>query len=264
VSKALGGTAVALLVTTRTLSNVIRQMVSPLQLALWPELTRLDAVGAEPALRVGHRLLAIGSVALSAAVGGALWFEGVSVIAVWTHGKLAADVWLLRTFLLATMLQATWLPSSLFLMASNRHRRLALSNCTSAALTLIAIPLLIPACGLLAVPLAAVIGDGLACCHFVIKDACLTLKEEYPRFAVRLWSGVAATSCAAWGAGYLAHALAVGPAPLRWLQVGTLTMLAAAITAWSTALQKDDRAHLASFGKSRRSALQPAAAELSA
>jgi O-antigen/teichoic acid export membrane protein len=264
VSKALGGTAVALLVTTRTLSNVIRQMVSPLQLALWPELTRLDAVGAEPALRVGHRLLAIGSVALSAAVGGALWFEGVSVIAVWTHGKLAADVWLLRTFLLATMLQATWLPSSLFLMASNRHRRLALSNCTSAALTLTAIPLLIPACGLLAVPLAAIIGDGLACCHFVIKDACLTLKEEYPRFAVRLWSGVAATSCAAWGAGYLGHALAVGPAPLRWLQVGTLTTLAAVITAWSTALQKDDRAHLASFGKSRRSALQPAAAELSA
>lgn len=264
VSKVLGGASVALLVTTRTLSNAVRQMVSPLQLALWPELTRLDAVGAEPALRVGHRLLAIGSVAVSAAVGGALWFEGASVIAVWTHGKLGADVWLLRLFLLATVLQATWLPSSLFLMASNRHRRLALSYCTSAVLTLVAILLLIRPYRLLAVPLGALIGDALACCHFVIKDACLTLKEDYARFAVRLWSGVAATSCAAWGAGYLGHFLAVGPAPLRWLQVGTLTTLAAALTAWGFALHKDDRSHLASFGKSRSGALRPANAELPA
>jgi O-antigen/teichoic acid export membrane protein len=264
VSKALGGTAVALLVTTRTLSNVIRQMVSPLQLALWPELTRLDAVGADSALRVGHRLLAIGSVALSAAVGGALWFEGASVIAVWTHGKLTPDVWLLRVFLLATLLQATWLPSSLFLMASNRHRRLALSNCASAVITLAAIPLLIPPCGLLAAPLGTLIGDALACCHFVIKDACFALKEEYARFALRLWSGVAATSCAAWGAGYVGHALAVGPAPLRWLQVGTLTALAAGLAAWGFALQKSDRSHLANFGKSRLSALRPANAEVPA
>jgi O-antigen/teichoic acid export membrane protein len=264
VSKALGGTAVALLVTTRTLSNVIRQIVSPLQLALWPELTRLDAVGAQPALRFGHRLLAIGSVALSAAVGGALWFEGASVIAVWTHGKLGADVWLLRIFLLATVLQSTWLPSSLFLMASNRHRRLALCNFTSAILTLMVISLLIRPCGLLAAPLGALMGDALACCHFVVKDACFILKEEYARFAMRLWSGVAAVSCAAWCAGYLGHYLAFGPVPLRWLQVGTLTTLAAAITAWGCALQKDDRSHLTSFSKSRWSALRTASAEVPA
>jgi O-antigen/teichoic acid export membrane protein len=263
VFKALGASG-PLMVTTRTLSNVIRQMVSPLQLALWPELTRLDAPGAEESLRVGHRLLAVGSVTLAAAVGGALWFEGASVISVWTHGKLAAEVWLLRTFLLATVLQATWLPSSLFLMASNRHRRLAIFNCAAAVLTLVAIPLLIQPCGLLAAPLGALIGDGLACCHFVIKDTCLTLKEEYPRFAVRLWSGVAATCCAAWGAGYLGHSLAIGPAPLRWLQVGTLTTLTAALTAWGFALQKDDRSHLANFGKSRWSALRPASADLPA
>src|ERR1035438_9322814 len=123
VSKALGGTAVALLVTTRTLANVVRQMVAPVQAALWPELTRLDAVGAEAVLRRGHRLLVIGSVTLSAAFAGALWFEGASVMAAWTLGKLAVDVWLLRIFLLAVVLQATWLPSSLFMMASNRDRK---------------------------------------------------------------------------------------------------------------------------------------------
>jgi O-antigen/teichoic acid export membrane protein len=264
VSRALGGTAVALMVTTRTLANIVKQMAVPVQVALWPELTRLDAIGAEAVLRLGHRLLIIGSVTLSAAFAGALWFEGASVMAVWTGGKLAADVWLLRIFLLAVVLQSAWYPSALFMMASNRHRRLANSYFISAILTLVATALLIRPCGLLAVPLGALIGESLACYHFVIKDACSVLKEEYARFVVPLWSAVVAISCAAWGAGYLGHSVAVGPAPLRWLQVGVMTTLAAAVTAWGFALRKDDRSRLASWGKSRWSALRPAGAELPA
>jgi O-antigen/teichoic acid export membrane protein len=264
VSKEFGGTAVALLVTTRTLANVVRQMVTPIQNALWPELTRLDAVGAESALRLGHRLLVIGSVALSAAFAGALWFEGASVMAVWTRGKLVADVWLLRVFLLAIVLQATWLPSSLFMMASNRHRSLAHSYFISAVVTLASIVLLIRPCGLFAVPLGALIGEALVCYHFFIKAACGVLKEEYARFAARLWSGVAVISCAAFGAGYLGHSVAIGPAPLRWLEVGALTTLAATVAAWGLALRKDDRSRLANWGKSRWSGLRPADAELPA
>jgi O-antigen/teichoic acid export membrane protein len=264
VSKALGGAAVALLVTTRTLSYIIKQVVGPVQNALWPELTRLDAVGAESALRLGHRLLIIGSVGLAAAFAGALWFEGASVMAVWTRGKLTADVWLLRFFLVAIVLQAPWLTSSLFMMASNRHRRLAHSYFISAVLALAAIALLIRPCGLLAAPLGVMIGEALACYHFVIKDACDLLKEEYARFAARLWWGVAAISGAAWSAGYLGHSLAVGPAPLRWLEVGAFTTVAAALAAWGLALRKDDRSRLAAWGRTRWSALWPAGAELGA
>jgi O-antigen/teichoic acid export membrane protein len=262
VSRALGGVAVALLVTTRTLSYIIRQVIGSVQVALWPELTRLDAVGAESALRLGHRLLIIGSVALAAAFAAALWFEGASVMAVWTRGKLAADPWLLRFFLLASLLQAPWLTSALFVTANNRHRRLAHSYFVSALLMLAAMVLLIRPYGLLAAPLGLLIGEGLACYHFVIKDTCRALKEEYAPFAVRLWSGVAAISGAAWGAGYLGHSFAVGPAPLRWLQVGALTLLAAALSAWGLALRKDDRSRLAGWGKSRWSAVRPAGAEL--
>ena len=264
LSKALGGTAVALLVTTRTLANVVKQLVAPVQIALWPELTRLDALGAEAVLRRGHRLLVLGSVTLSAAFAGALWFEGASVMAVWTRGKLVADVWLLRAFLLAIVLQATWLPSSLFTMAINRHRRLAHSYFISAIVALAAIVLLIHPCGLIAAPLGGIVGEALVCYHFVIKDACLTLKEEYAPFAARLWLGVAAVSCAAWGAGYLGHSIPVGPAPLRWLQVGALTTLAAALAAWSVALRKDDRSRIVSWAKSHWSSLRPAVAERSA
>ena len=264
VSRTLGGTAVALLVTTRTLANVVKQLVAAVQVALRPELTRLDAVGADRALRLGHRLLVIGSVALSAAFASALWFEGASVMALWTNGKLVADVWLLRFFLVAILLQSPWFASSLFLMASNRHRRLAQSYLISAVLTLAAMALLIRPCGLLAVPLGTLLGEALACYHFVIKDACGVLKEEYARFGTRLWSGVAAISCTAWGTGYLVHSVAVGPAPLRWLQVGALTTLAAVLAAWGLALRSDDRSRIVTWGKSRWSALRPAGGELPA
>ncbi len=264
VSHAFGGAAVALLVTTRTMANAVKQTVEPVQLALWPELTRLDALGAEPALRLAHRLLVIASVAPSAAFAGALWFEGASVMAVWTRGKLAPDLWLLRIFLLAVVLQAIWVPSALFMKASNRHRRLAHSYFFSAVLTLAAMALLVRPCGLLAAPLGVLIGEALACYHFVVKDACRVLKEEYVPFAARLWPGVAAISCAAWGAGYLGHSVASGPAPLRWLEVGALTTVAAALAAWGLALGKDDRSRLAIWGKSRWLALRSASADVPA
>jgi len=264
VSMAAGGTGVALLVTTRTLASVVKQMVAPVQTALWPELTRLDAVGVEATLRLAHRLLVMGSFALSAAFAGALWFEGASVMTAWTRGKLPVDVWLLRFFLLAVVLQSPWFAGSLFMMASSRHRRLARSCFISAVLALAAIALLIRPCGLLAVPLGSLIGEGMACYHFVIKDACSVLKEEYAPFAARLWSGVAAICCAAWAAGYLGHSVAVGPAPLQWLEVGAMTTAAAALAAWSLAIRKDERCRLVRWGKSRWLALGPIGAEVSA
>ena len=108
------------------------------------------------------------------------------------------------------------------------------------------------------------IGEALACYHFVINGACRILKEEYARFAARLWSGVAANRCAAWGAGYVGHSVAAGPAPLRWLEVGALTTLAATLAAWGLALRKDDRSRLTSWGKSGWLGLRDAGAEIPA
>jgi len=262
VSRRLGGAAVALLITTRTLANAVRQMVAPVQVALWPELTRLDAVGAEASLRIGHRLLMTTSVALSAAFAATLWFEGAGIIAVWTGSKLKPDIWLLRCFLSAIVLQAPWLASSAFLIASNRHRRLAQSYLGSAIIALCAIAILLRSYGLIAVPLGILIGEGLACYHFVIKDACLAFKEDYVRFAVRLWFGVGTTSIAAWCGGYIGHSFAIGPAPVRWIEVGALTTMAAALTTWCLALRKDDRSRLTGWGKAHWSAFQLAGAQL--
>lgn len=251
VSRALGGGVVALLVTTRTLGNVIRTLIGTLNVALWPELTRLDATGSAVSLRLNHRLLAFSSTALCASFAGALWFEGGEVISIWTQGRLTPDIWLLRLFLLALVLQAPWLASSVFTAASNRHGKLSCSYAVSAVLTLAATAILLRPCGVLAVPLGAILGEALACYHFVPKDTCAVLDEDYRRFAVQLWIGVAAMLCAAWGAAWVGHSIAVGPAPVRWLEVGALTTLAASISGWYISLRRDDRTLLVRWGISQ-------------
>jgi O-antigen/teichoic acid export membrane protein len=256
VSREIGGTAVALLVTSRTLANFVLQAIKVFQLALWPELTRLGALGDDAALQFGHRLFAVSAVTICTAFCGALWFEGSSVVTVWTDGKLTPDPWLLRFLLLALVLQMPWMSSSLFTTANNRHRRLAYSQAISAILTLTTIALLLRHLGLVAVPLGAIAGEGIACYHFVIKDACNVLTEDYPRFALRIWAGVAIISFSAWSVGYLGHTIAMGPAPLQWLEVGALTSGASGLAAWSFALRKHERSQLALWAHVRLAAFQ--------
>jgi O-antigen/teichoic acid export membrane protein len=253
VSRVLGGAAVALLVTTRTLANVIRTVVMMLNNTLWPELTHLDAIGASETLRLTHRLTAVCFTMLSAAFAAALWFEGPEVTTVWTRGTLVLDVWLLRLFLLVLVLQAPWLASSLFTISSSRHGNLAYCYLGSAVLPLVASAVLIRPIGLLAVPFGTLLGEAIACYHFVVKDTCRVLNEDYPRYAVRLWAGVIAMLLGPWGAGWLGHYFAFGPAPLRWLEVGSMTTLAALLCAWGVALPKNDRVRLLHWLRSKSS-----------
>ena len=161
-------------------------------------------------------------------------------------------MWLLRLFLIALVLQSPWLASSLFTAASNRHRNLSYSYAGTAVLSVAAMAGLIPVCGLLAVPIGMILGDAIACYHFVIKDTCNILDEGYARFAARLWLGgplrrlVLPGASVTWGISSPSARV-----PFRWLQVGALTTLAAALTSWQLGLRKDDRSRVASWGRSR-------------
>ncbi len=241
VSAVMGGGAVAALVTTRTLTSVIRQMTGMLASAAWPELTRLHAAGASYILQAAHRLLTTVMTVVSAAFAGTLWFEGSEVIAVWTRGKIEPDPWLLRLFLLSLVLQAPWLASSIFTIACNRHRRLAVACCASAVVSVITAAILLKHMGLAAVPAGVLIGEGLACYHFVVQDTCCVLHCSYSAFARRMFLATAAIFGAAYCAGWCAHSFAIGPAPLRWVESGMLTTAVCGLVAWGTSVAHADR-----------------------
>src|SRR5262249_57549463 len=118
----LGGVAVAVFVTSRTLTSVMRQAVFTFNNALWPHLTAMEATGDYRRLRLIHRLLVMGSSALAIAFAAALWHVGVDVLSLWTGGKLVADEVLLRLLLVQLVLQAPWVASSVLPLAFNLPR----------------------------------------------------------------------------------------------------------------------------------------------
>ena len=246
VASALGGVTVAIFVTSRTLANLIRQVVGSLNVALWPDLTGMEARREQAQLRSVHRLLMVGSTTLCIAVAAALWYEGGEIIAVWTRGKLEPDRTLLRLLLVQLVLQSPWLASSVFTAAANRHERLSWSYLISAVLGLGTAALLVGWMGTWAVPVGLIVGEALACYHFVVKDTCRMVGESYGPFAGRLWVGVASVATMALMAGWGAHETIPGHFLVRWMAVGASTSAVSLAVAWGFWLTGEDRTVLLS------------------
>jgi len=246
VSSVLGGMAVAVFVISRTLANLIRQVVGAMNSALWPDLTIMESSGALERLRRIHKLLVAGSSTLCIAIAAALWYEGAEIISAWTLGRIQPDVTLLRLLLVLLVLQTPWLASSVFTASASRHEKLAVSYMASSILGLAVAVVLVKSLGFWAIPIGLIIGEAAACYHFVVKDTCQMIGEPYSPFALRLWSGLIAVATIALLAGWAAHQLIPGPYLVRWLGVGAFTSIMSMAVAWSFWLLPEDRAQLVS------------------
>ncbi len=241
ISTVLGGAAVALFVTSRTLTALIRQIIGAFNLSLWPDLTMMEARQERGRLRSLHRLLTAGSTTLCVGVAATLWYEGGEVISIWTRGKLTPDETLLRLLLVLLVLQSAWMASGIFAAASNRHTTLSWAFMISATLGVGMAALLVRRLGTWAVPVGLIAGEAIACYHFVIHDVCRLLEEPYLRFACRLWLGLAATGAVSLLAGWAAHTAIPGPFVIRWVGVGFTTLTVSMAVAWAVWLTPEDR-----------------------
>jgi O-antigen/teichoic acid export membrane protein len=245
VSAALGGVAVAVFSISRTAVNAIREALYTIQTSMWPDLARLEGQGELARLRIVHRLAVFASSALAVAAGGVVWFEGASIITVWTRGHLTPDVGLLHGFALYLVLQTGWVASSAVATATNRHKIYAVGYFVACvvAVGIIAAFVRRPGIGLAIIPVALIIGELIGCYHFVMRASCRLIHESYPRFAARYWGGLAVVSVAvtfgAWGA----HA-AVATSVLRWVLVGAVSIAISMALAWVLWLAPQDRNEL--------------------
>jgi O-antigen/teichoic acid export membrane protein len=245
VAHALGGAAVAVLVTTRTLANVVVQIPSILCWALWPELTRLDAVGDKAGLQMAHRLLVAAYIAISITFVGALWFDGPRLIDLWTRGHLSVQPWLVRTFLIYVLFQAPWIASSMIAAATNRHQRLAWLQLLAGVGGVVFVAVFLPRFELVAVPLGLLAGEALACYHFVIADACILTDTPYSKFATRVWFTLVFVTTITLAMCAIAHRLPIPFVLLRMLVAGTISVITATVGVWMLLLHKSERQLLA-------------------
>ena len=244
VAGMLGTAALALFVTTRTLANSIRQLVGLVVHSSSTNLTRLEALEDKQRLRLAFRLVLFVTVAGCVAVSASLWFEGTAVFAFWTRGKLAADIWLLRLFLLWLVLQSPWMAASAIPVYTNKHKELALSYLVSSCGGLLLGALLVPRVGLKGLPMAFIVAEALACYHFVVRDACRIIGEPYGKFAGKLWSGMMVVSGCAFAATWAVHlAPGLGTLP-RWICSGFASLAAVMLAALVVWFGHEERAYL--------------------
>jgi len=228
VSVVLGGTAVALFATTRTLTNFLRQLIACINYAVWPELTMIEARGEKRHLGKILRLTTTCSTAISIAFAAALWFVGDEILRFWTHGRLMPDLLLLRMFLIQTALIVIIQTAGAPAVASNRHRNNAIAQLVASVLGIILAILLIKPLGMVGVPLGLLIGEVVAMYHFVVADACRISGIPYGPFARYVWLAVLIIGLATVGAGWLAHHHLSGVHYLiRWASVGLITSVTA-------------------------------------
>ncbi|HJS97721.1 MAG TPA: hypothetical protein VJ756_01430, partial [Terriglobales bacterium] len=241
VAGMLGTAALALFVTTRTLANSVRQMVGLIVHSSSTNLTRLEALEDKQRLRLAFRLVLFVTVAGCVAVSASLWFEGASVFRAWTRGRLAADIWLLRLFLLWLVLQSPWMAASAIPVYTNKHKGLAMSYMISSIGGLLLGAVLVPRLGLKALPIAFIVAEALACYHFVVRNACRIIGEPYLPFAAKLWSGMVGVGACAFGATWAVHAAPdLGTLP-RWVCSGAASLAAVALSAWLVWFREQER-----------------------
>jgi O-antigen/teichoic acid export membrane protein len=241
VSATLGGVAVAVFSVSRTLINVIREVLYSFGVALWPDLARFEAKGELEKLRGVHRLMIFGTCVVAIALGTCVWFEGALIITIWTRGHLVPDVTLLRLFVAFTVLQTPWVASSAVSTASNHHRIYAIAFFASTVIGLTLATLLIARFGMSAVPLGLTVGEALCCYHFVIRATCRLIHEPYAPFAVRLWSGLGVLGALVMTSGWLVHHMIPGLVLVRWVAMGLTTLTVSAAGAWLLWLSHQDR-----------------------
>lgn len=147
VATQLGGTAVAIFSTSRTLTRLLAQLSVLSSKSLSPEISALYGAGQ---LAAADKLIKhMTRLVMSAVTVGAflLAFIAPAVMVIWSHGKLPFDRSVFFLLLAAAVATSYWQIQAVRLTATNQHRLFAVLFVASSLLALLASSLAMPRLG---------------------------------------------------------------------------------------------------------------------
>lgn len=157
ISRVLGGSAVALFVTARTLSNVPRQVSGLWRYPLQPELSAMAATNSHTRLsRVFRMMLSVESL-MGVGFLAIVWACGPQLMRVWTAGGIVAPPVFLRTIATASVLESYLLAMVCISVVTNRLGRVVVAQLVVAAGCLLAAGPFLAKSGVLALPVASLV-----------------------------------------------------------------------------------------------------------
>lgn len=138
----LGAPAVVVFNTTRTMTRLIPQALHSINLSVGPELSRAFGAGQVSVARTIQRRAVQLSLTLSLIVVLALGAAGQGIVQAWTGGVVVAPFDLLVILLIVVLASSTWFTLASVLVATNRHKSMALIYLVSTSVAVVlAVPL---------------------------------------------------------------------------------------------------------------------------
>lgn len=207
-----GATTVATFVSLRTLANLSQQGVTSVRGALWPEIAAMDATGDHHGLRLVHTLVTKISLLIWLCAAVVLYFEGGTIVRIWSKGRIPFDESVLHGVLLLYGSYTFWATSSAVLGASNRHRVMTWLFSAGTAIGLVLAYVLARRFGLPGLVYGIAAADIAVAAVWVPRIACHSIGQSYWGFLFQV---------AARGAVAALPVAAVAYAATHWLPLGS-------------------------------------------
>lgn len=186
VNGLFGAALVVTFSTSRTLSNLIKQVGATIQNAVWPEFTALEAQRKLDQLRNIH-MLTSKIVTFSATCSAVyLMVYGDILLAFWTRGHVVYDNWLMAGFMLLAGSQSIWLTSSILLSASNRQKTVFVSTLLASTVGMALGYALSFPFGLTGFVVGLAVSDAVFCSMRLPAIACRAIGESRRRYLVEV------------------------------------------------------------------------------
>lgn len=174
LSRALGGPAVALFTTTRTVTNVVRGVLILLRAPLRPEFAAAAAQSTKDSLRSLFRIAMALDTVIAVTLAAGFWSGGIWLIRFWSHGRIPPDPRLLHLLLMLSLLEGFLGILASVGTATNRLNEISIAQLAYAVVSLTLAAAMVRRFGPSAVPLGAV----LPLFAFVLPAAARNARSE--------------------------------------------------------------------------------------
>ena len=245
LSHLLGGTAVALFTTTRTVANLINQTSGLLRYPLRPELAALAATKSLERLRRLFRTAMVLDITVCAAGLAGLWSGGVWFIGFWSRSRIHPPRVFLQLMLIAVALDTFQLGLGRMGSAINRFRTLAVGQLCAAAMTLLLAWPLVRSFGLSAVPMSLVLIVAFVSLPLALQNASHHAHVSTRFVVLRIVApALLAGALSTWAASFVGAAMPTRPWLAGLLCTATGAVIASLIAGLTTLTLEDRRAYL--------------------
>lgn len=180
ISRSLGGTAVALFTSARTICNLLKQIPMMFQLPLSRELSSLAGQKRKTELLHLHRVFMGITLLVAVTILSAIYTQGPWLVRIWSHGRLLVDSPMFRILAFGIFMEANIYAWGATALARNRNSGLAKIQLISSLMISALTALLLPRIKLMAAPVAILAVVVMIGAPLVLRDVVRRNELSWP------------------------------------------------------------------------------------